>query len=225
MCDNWIIYMTSARRTAWGVPQDQFTALSTLFDTAKELLRQAMDEDERTRVITARCQKAFKVLVEKLRFFKDRYFKIPPLDEGDIAALGLRAPDPHHSNIPVPEAQAEADVTFPGIHLVELKNIRPVGISGPPDPRSDYGVRIYYGFSGPASQKFPFRVTGIPKTGTDLPYSIFTRRKRERFDFDGEAGTQSTSACATKTPKARPDPSGQCCRPLCHKPAFMADVP
>jgi hypothetical protein len=207
MADNWIIYLTSARRTVWGVPQDQFTALSNLYDAAKELLRQAMDEDERTHVITVRCQKAFKDLVEKLRFFKDRYFKVPPLDEGDIAALGLKKRDPS-SPIPAPEGQAEADITFPGIHLLELKNIRPVGTSGLPDPRSDYGARIYYGFSGPASQKFPFRVTGVPKTGTDLPYSIFTRRKKERFDFDGESGNTVYFCLRYENPKGQAGPFG-----------------
>ncbi|MDR1144320.1 MAG: hypothetical protein LBK77_08935 [Spirochaetaceae bacterium] len=70
---------------------------------------------------------------------------------------------------------------------MELRNIRPVS-GADPDPRSDYGVRIYYGLSGPASALFRFRVLEPPKSGNDLPYSIFTRRKRERFDFDGESG-------------------------------------
>jgi hypothetical protein len=48
--------------------------------------------------------------------------------------------------IPPPEAQADVDITFPGVHLVELANIRPVGSFGFPDARSDYGVRIYHGF-------------------------------------------------------------------------------
>jgi hypothetical protein len=68
--------------------------------------------------------------------------------------------------------------------------IRPVGTFGLPDPRSDYGVRIFYGLSGPPSEKFRFRVTEEPKSGRDLPYSIFTRRKKERFDFDGESGSK-----------------------------------
>jgi hypothetical protein len=40
---------------------------------------------------------------------------------------------------------------FPGIHLVELRTIRPVAGPMPPDLRSDYGVRIYYGLTGEAS--------------------------------------------------------------------------
>jgi hypothetical protein len=57
-----------------------------------------------------------------------------------------------------------------------------------PDLRSDYGVRIYYGLSGEPTETHRFRVTGTPKTGKDLPESLFTRRKKERFDFDGESG-------------------------------------
>ncbi|MDR2020564.1 MAG: hypothetical protein LBQ14_07345 [Treponema sp.] len=186
MCRSWNEYMTAARRTAWGVPQDQYNELLGLFDAAQALMRKAMDEAVRTHVITVECQAAFKALKEKMRFFKDRYFKLFPLTEGDLAALGLKERDPP-SPIARPEAQAEADITFPGIHLVELQNIRTVK-GTVPDPRSDYGVRIYYGLSGPASEKFPFRITGTPKSGRDLPYSLFTRRKKERFDFDGESG-------------------------------------
>jgi hypothetical protein len=49
-------------------------------------------------------------------------------------------------------------------------------------------VRIYYGLSGDPSEKHRFRVSGVPKTGRDLPESLFTRRKKEWFDFDGESG-------------------------------------
>jgi hypothetical protein len=58
----------------------------------------------------------------------------------------------------------------------------------PPDARSDYGVRIYYGFSGPPSEKYPFRLAEAPKTGEELVYSVFTRRTKKRFDFNGESG-------------------------------------
>ena len=54
--------------------------------------------------------------------------------------------------------------------------------------RNDYDVRIYFGFSGEPTEAHRFRVTGTPKTGKDLPESLFTRRKKERFDFDGESG-------------------------------------
>jgi hypothetical protein len=167
-----------------------------------------MDEAARTHVITVKCQEAFKALTAKMRFFRDRYFKIPPLTEGDWAALGFRPKDTHPTPIPRPEAQVEADIAFPGIHLVELQNIRPVGLLGIPDARSDYGVRIFYGLSGPPSDAFRFRAAGEPKSGNDLPYSMFTRRRKERFDFDGESGNKVYFCLRYENSKGRKEGEG-----------------
>jgi hypothetical protein len=49
-------------------------------------------------------------------------------------------------------------------------------------------VRIFCGFSGPPSKKFSSRLAVPPKKGTGLLYSVFTRRKRKRFDLEGESG-------------------------------------
>jgi hypothetical protein len=38
------------------------------------------------------------------------------------------------------------------------------------------------------AQQYKFRIAGEPKTGNDLSCSVFTRRKKGRFDFDGESG-------------------------------------
>jgi hypothetical protein len=95
--------------------------------------------------------------------------------------------DTNPTPIPPPTAQVEADLVFPGIHLVELVNIRPVGGTAP-HPKSDYGVRIYYGITGPISERDKFRVTAPPVSGNDLPHSVFTRKRKERFDFDYESG-------------------------------------
>jgi hypothetical protein len=189
MCRNWISIMSPAEvRTAWGIPAAQFTELGNCFSTAQALLQKAGSSD-RTPVITEECRVAFEALDDRARFFKKHYFLMPPLLTSDIVNLGLSLPnDP--SPIPKPEAQVEADLVFPGIHLVELQNIRPVGTFGLPDPRSDYGVWIFYGLFGPPSDKFKFRLSEPPKSGTDLPYSVFTRRKKERFDFDGESGNR-----------------------------------
>jgi hypothetical protein len=183
---NWIAYLIADRRTAWGIPAAEFTELGTLFGAAQTLLQKAKDDDERTHVITVECQAAFKDLAAKMRFFKDRYYKIPPLTVGDLAALGLKPRDPHPTPIPPPIHQVLADILFLGVHLLELR-IRPLEGTGA-DARSDYGVRIYYGFTGPASERFPFRLDAPVTSGRILPYSIFTRRKKERFDFEGESG-------------------------------------
>jgi hypothetical protein len=103
-----------------------------------------------------------------MRFFRDRYFKLPLLTQGDGRpwALGRRLPTPRP---PVPANQAEADLIFPGIHLVEPRKIRPVSGTDP-GARNDYGMRIYYGFSGLPTERYKLRVTGDTKSGSDRTY-------------------------------------------------------
>jgi hypothetical protein len=131
LCRNWISVMTAEVRTRRGIPQDQFTALNTLF-TAAETLREKAQSSDRTPVITEQCREAFDELEARARFFL-----VPPLINAETVDLGLTPQDATHTPIPRPEAQAEADITFTGIRLVELKNIRAIGTQGIPDPRSD----------------------------------------------------------------------------------------
>jgi hypothetical protein len=105
--------------------------------------------------------------------------------DSDYVNLVLNPPDTIPTPILPPTSQVHADLTFSGIHLVGLQKIRPVSGSAP-DNRSDYGVRIFWGRTGEAPERDKFRVTGVPKTGNDLPKSKFTRRHKELFDFDGE---------------------------------------
>jgi hypothetical protein len=109
--------------------------------------------------------------------------------EADLRNMGIPPIDASYTRIPPPQVQVEADLVFPGIHLVELRKIRPVSGLDKPDPRSDHGVRIYYGLTGEANEDFPFRLAGPIKTARVLPYSVFTRRRKERFDFEGESGS------------------------------------
>jgi hypothetical protein len=90
MVMKWLAYMTEALRTLWGVPQAEFTALGNLALAAQPLLQRIMDESEWTHVITVECQEAFKALTTKMWFFRDHYFKLPPLTLSDWAALGFR---------------------------------------------------------------------------------------------------------------------------------------
>jgi hypothetical protein len=188
MVRNWMNIMDAETRTKWGIPTDKFTELGNRYAAAQALLQKVMSDEDRTPVVTEQCREAFGAMEETARFFHKHYFLVPPLELADLIRLGLKIPD-EPSPIPRPENQPEADLTFPGIHLVELRNIRPAG-GKPLDPRSDHGVRIYYGLSGAPTEKFPVRVSEAPKRGVDLPRSLFTRRKRERFDFEGESGNR-----------------------------------
>jgi hypothetical protein len=77
-------------------------------------------------VITARCREAFDALQDKMRSIKARYFFSPPMTDSDFALLLLKKPDGTATEVPEPTSQPTADLSFPGVHLVELSKIRPV---------------------------------------------------------------------------------------------------
>jgi hypothetical protein len=186
MAKNWLYVMgQKPEQPPWGIPAADLTGLADRTAVADTTLAQAMSSD-RTHSITVACRIAFEALADTMRFFKNHYFLVPPLTKKDMADLGFRDKNPS-SPVGNPESQPIADLVFPGVHLVELQKIRPIG-GPPPDPRGNYGVRIHYGFFGPPTAAYPVRLTAPPKFGKDLPYSLFTRRKKERFDFEGESG-------------------------------------
>jgi hypothetical protein len=105
----------------------------------------------------------------------------------DLRSMDIPEIDTTHTPVPQPRDQAEADVTYPGTHLIELVRIRSVA-GGTDDPRADWGKRIYYGILDPANPNGRHRIGAAPITGADLPHSVFTRTKKHRFDFDGDSG-------------------------------------
>jgi hypothetical protein len=138
-----------------------------------------------TPVDTEAKNDARKAAERVIRPFVKQYLMFPPVTNEDRTAMGLHNRDTVKTPVPKPVNQVEADLTFPGIHLVELQKIRPVA-GAVPDPRSIYGVRIHYGILDAAAAKG--RIADAPQTGDDLPHSVFTRRKKHRFDFDGNSG-------------------------------------
>jgi hypothetical protein len=202
MASNWITYLTSARRTAWGIPQDRYNELADLYDAAAEVFRKANDDTQRTPVVTVQCKAAFDALEKSMRSLKKHYLIAPPLDDGDLVAMGL-TPEGDRSDIPPPHAEAEADLAFPDYHLIDVLNIRRRGEAG--DLRSYWGVGIHISIvDGPG----PYRVDAPPKSGRDMPYSKFTRRRRERFDFDGYSGKTVYICLAYENAKGEKGPYG-----------------
>ena len=183
MATNWVAYMTAARRTAWGIPQDRYNEFANLRDAAAAALQKAKDDTQRTPVVTGQCQAAFKALGAGMRFMKGHYFLVPPLTLEDLIAMGLKPRDDTRTDIPPPAAEGEADLGFPDYHLIDVLNIRWRGMPG--DLRSYHGVHIHIGVVDGTG---PWRIEKPPAAAADLPWSMFTRRKRERFDFDGNSG-------------------------------------
>ena len=194
MCRKWIAYLIEALRIALEIPGAEFTELGKLFTAPETLLVKAQDEVERTHVITVECQAAFKALSAKMRFFRDRYFKIPPLSEGDWAALGFRQKDTHPSPVPAPDGVLAVSLSYPGdphaitVHLEAMFGTQEL------DPAGDYGYAIYVGIMPPggatleqaASEKH--YLMKPPIDGKGLVHLRFTRRKKENLLFDAEDG-------------------------------------
>jgi hypothetical protein len=201
MCRNWIAYMTPERRTAWGVPAADFTELGNLFDAAEALLQKAEDEAEQTHVITVECQGAFTALKEKMRFFRDRYFKMPPLTEGDWAALGFRQKDPGPTPIPAPEGVPAASLSYPGGPHAMTAHLGPMAGTRELDPRSDYGYAIYAGVMPPGGATLEQAASDkhylmkLPTDGKGLQHYRFTRRRKEKILFDAEDAGMTAYVC------------------------------
>jgi hypothetical protein len=199
MAKNWYLIVGGPMPPAWNIPQQDISDLNTLTGAAESALAQAQSSN-RTPTITAQCKAAFDALIAKMRFIKSRYFLSPPLTDADFISLELKPKDTTRSTIPTPTDQAEADISRPGVHLLEL-HLRPI-TGSPPDPhRIDYGFRIYWGVLPPggadtaAATGAKRELVQAPVSGNDLPHSKFTRRKKELLDFAQEDSGKTVYFC------------------------------
>ena len=139
------------------------------------------------------CRAAYGVCKVKKSSFR-RFFPVLCAKRNKLlVALGLPIPSQGHSPVPPPTGFAEADVSYPGVGVLELR-CRPVEGQPPLDWRSDYGYRIYYGVLPPGGASVE-QATGKqrllmqpPDSADLLPHSQWCRRKKEQFDFHGNSG-------------------------------------
>jgi hypothetical protein len=180
---------TSGSSPAWThVPAARVTELNTAYAewyTAYSKLKQPHTSGDVLAKNEAREESE-----EVLQDFNRQYVRYArEVTDAQRRDLGCPVDDPHHTPIPRPQAQTEADVVYPGKHLLELARIRPVaGTMSDEEAKAEFGVRIFWGVIGPATEKDKFRLSAPPETGGDLPHSTFTHRKKYRFDFDGDSG-------------------------------------
>jgi hypothetical protein len=205
MAKNWLSALQD-KTSAWNIPSTATQELTAKTAAAENWLAQDLSAD-RTKTITARTKAAFDDLEAFMRDFKCRYFLVPPLSDVDLVSLELKPTDRTPTPEIDPTAQPEADLTFPGVHLVELKNIRAVGGAQPNDG-SDCGARVHYGLTGTPTTKHKFRVEGIPASGNDLPYSEWASKKKILFDFDGESGNTVYFCLQYENKKGKAGPFG-----------------
>jgi hypothetical protein len=199
LSEDWQTILVAAKVSAWSIPTTEVTALKNLTTAAKAALALAQSSS-RTIVVTAQYKAAFAALTEKMRFFKNRYFVSPPLIDADYLSLQLKPKDTTRTPVPPPAAMAEADISYPHIHQLEL-HLHPTAESPVAPHHADYGHRIYFGIlpiggaSVEAALSNKRELVKPPASGEDLPHSIFTRRKRERFDFAEEERGKTIYFC------------------------------
>ncbi|GHU21350.1 hypothetical protein FACS1894172_19050 [Spirochaetia bacterium] len=198
MAKTWVTVL-GKKASLWNVTETDVTELTALVGTAAEILFRS-HSSERTALVTAQCKVTFAKLVEKMRFIKRRYFISPPLTSAELASLGLKPHSTSRSPVPPPINQAEADIFRPGVHMLKLR-LRSVGRPSYDSHRSEYGCRIYYGVM-PRGGATVEAATGpkrelmkAPSSGNDLPFSQFTRRKRELFNFAPEDSGKTAYFC------------------------------
>ena len=220
MANEWV-RLIRLNGTKWKIPNDVELELEGLAENAQDALALANSAATRTPVTTAKCKEAFDRLIPKMRDIKDRYFKLPPLTDPDIVSLGLKPKDTTKTPVPVPSGQATADVSYPGPSILMLHMKPLAGIT--PDPRADYGYRIYYGVF-PLGGATPEEATGpcrylmkAPISGNELPNSQFTRRKRETLIFPAcDSGKTAYFCIRYENSKGQSGPWG---------PLFSAIIP
>jgi len=203
MANNWGAKF-AVHGQAWGVPDAAAANLASKASALQTLI--ATPAADRTPTITAQITAAKKALDVAMRDVKKRYFFVPPMTDADLISLGLKPKDTIHSAVPAPSLPVDGDLHYPGAGLVEIRNIRSVGEH--PDARADYGVRIYYGILGEPTDRDKFVISAPPRTGEDLPHSVFTRQKKHRFDFSGCNGREIYFCMRFENSKGQAGPWG-----------------
>jgi len=182
-----IINYVNTQKTAWShIPAQKISNLSALLDDLEVLKDTAASQ--RTPAHTLARNNSQAAATKALRAFVNQYLRFEPVTDVDLVEMGIPVRDTIHTTVPPPRIPVEGVLAFPAAGLVEMREIR--GVGTPLDKRADHGVRIYYGIIGTPSESDKFRITDRPRTGDDLPHSVFTRRKHQRFDFAGESGKE-----------------------------------
>jgi hypothetical protein len=174
-------------KIAWGVIDTVVTDITTALAHFRASY-EAANSPNSSKLIIAKKNSDRDALIKQIRGCTNAYIRFnTAVSDDQRREIRVHVKDTTRTPIPPPSMQVEADLALPGIHLIELVRIRAVAgsvLNG----RSDYGVRIYYGIMGTDTARDKFRLNTPPETGSDLPHSVFTRKKRHLFDFDGESG-------------------------------------
>ena len=173
MGGNWKeILANPAKRTLLGMPQDEYTRLTTAYTAAKEII--SIPQRDRTLGWVADKNAAIKQLTAVMRDVKKRRFFSPPLIDSDFVVLCLKVKDTEPTAIADPVGLVTATVKYPNAGAIELLIHHVEG--SPFDAKANYGVKYKYGvFHADAP---------APDDINLLSEGDFTRRKKALVTFD-----------------------------------------
>lgn len=198
MATDWFVVLKTKGKLIWKIDEELIASFEDAMNYAKEEL--SRPQQLRTSVTNARLKVVFDKLTSMMRDMKRRYFFVPPLTEEDVIALGLKPKDNIATPVGEPTGHAAIEIRRSGMMQLKL-NIKHIGTSGG-DLRADYGVRIYYSIMPLAQTEDEKSPSGIrylkkaPTSGDDLIDSVFTRRKRELFNFHPDDKGNTVFFCA-----------------------------
>jgi hypothetical protein len=175
-------------KTEWGLPDAPLAALRAAYEDY-EIIDDAASGAEATSSRRIRRKEAYVVIAGQFRAFVNK--QVNPndaIDEGAREKLGLRPRRRKRVPVGAPRDQVRADIRIAGPHLLDLFIVN-MPTPGSEGGRSPCGTRIYYGVmpAGGASLEAAAgsrrELMAPPLSGGELPHSVFTRRRRRRFDF------------------------------------------
>jgi hypothetical protein len=145
MAKMWIAELPKANG-AWNVTPLEISELTDLTEDSEKALDR-LGTGGSGAVDTAKSREAFAALEKFMRLLHGRKFFSPPMEDSDWRRLGLPPRDNIRTPVPFPTGQADAEISYPGVHMLQLR-LKP--IQGTLiNPRSDHGYRIYHLFLNP----------------------------------------------------------------------------
>jgi len=130
----------------------------------------------------------------------------PNVTLSDKGRMKLTVKDATPTNVPLPMTQVTGTLSFRGVGLIEIRDIRTVGENK--NEKTTHGVRIYYGVMGEPTEKDRFRLIEPPTSGKHLPHSVFTRRSKYLFDFNDDRGKEVFFCMRFENAKGQAGPYG-----------------
>jgi hypothetical protein len=210
-----VVKNTTGATPVWNqIPADRVTELNTAY--AAWYTAWGKLKGPHTHADVVAKDGAHKAGEDTLREFHNEFILYSrKVTDEQLAELGCARRDKTPTVIPAPTSQAAAEVAYTAIHELTVQKIHAIGTISA-DPRSDYGVSIHYGILDPANPSGRFRISAPPVTGDDLPHSVFVKKRKHVFDFEGDSGKTVWFCLRYENEKGDPGPYG---------PLFSAVIP